>query len=145
MRISRKELQKMVVKGLITPQQALETLKSQPPTPPKTKYHNKITFVDGIKFHSKDEAKRYGELRILQKAGIISNLKLQPKFVVHDAFPMPDGTKINPITYIADFQYTETETGIEIVEDVKGMETKEFLLKKKLFLKRYPQYKFILT
>jgi hypothetical protein len=135
----------MVVKGLITPQQALETLKSQPPTPPKAKYNNKLTVVDGITFHSQKEAKRYGELLILEKAGIISNLTLQPKFVLYDSFRCNDGTLIKPITYVADFQYTENEPLREVVEDVKGMETKEFLLKKKLFLKRYPQYKFILT
>jgi hypothetical protein len=87
------------------------------------KYHNKPTIVDGIKFQSQKEARRYATLKLLQKAGKISDLLLQPKF---DLFVC--GTKV--CRYIADFQYVEN--GLSIVEDVKGVKTKEYLLKKKL-------------
>jgi hypothetical protein len=145
-RISRKELQKMVMKGLISPEQALSTLKGQPPPEIKgNKYRACKTTVDNVTFHSRKEADRYLHLKMLQAQGIIKDLILQPKFVLQEGFKTVEGEKIKPITYVADFQYTECETGATIVEDVKGMKTKDYLLKRKLFLKLYPQYKYIIT
>ncbi len=79
--------------------------------------------VDGIVFASKKEATRYGELKILQRQGVIINLRLQPKYDC-----IVNGKKI--CGYVADFLY-ETPEG-EVVEDVKGFKTRIYRLKKKL-------------
>lgn len=102
------------------------------------KYHAKKTAIDNIVFDSKREATRYQELKLLEKAGLITDLKLQPKFILQVGFTYED-EKVRPITYIGDFQYTDVESGKEIVEDVKGVKTKEFLIKRKLFLAKYGQ------
>lgn len=90
-----------------------------------SKYGAKKTVVDGITFPSKLEAKRWGELLILQKAGAISCLKRQ----------VPFDLKVNGhliCRYIADFTYTQATTGEIVVEDAKGMMTPAFRLKAKL-------------
>ena len=99
----------------------------------KRKYRNKPTEVDGITFASKKEAKRYQELKLLERAGEISNLKLQP------AFPLRvHGYKIGK--YIADFSYMSQSKhkpeGSLVVEDVKSTATKTpvYSIKKKLML-----------
>lgn len=108
----------------------------------RNKYNNKKTVIDGIKFDSKREASRYCELLILQKAGEIKDLKLQPKYTLQMKFRYKEKT-YRAITYIADFQYIEIKTGLTVVEDVKGMRTKEFNMKEKLFLFQYgKQYDF---
>ena len=89
----------------------------------RPKYNNKKTMVDGILFHSQKEASRYGDLKILQKAKKISDLKLQVKYPLE-----VNGQKV--CTYIADFEYVER--GTKVVEDVKGMKTALYSLKKKL-------------
>ena len=91
----------------------------------KNKFNAKRTEVDGFVFHSKKEAQRYGQLQMLEQTGQISNLKLQ----------VPYPLKVNGAlitTYIADFVYDED--GREVVEDVKGKRTREYVIKKKLML-----------
>jgi hypothetical protein len=92
-----------------------------------SKYKAVRTEVDGIKFASKLEAKRYGELRLLERAGEIKFLALQVKFPI-----MINDEKI--CTYIADFKYfVPVEGGQKIViEDAKGCLTPMYRLKKKL-------------
>lgn len=107
------------------------------------KYRNIKTSVDGFKFDSKKEANRYAELKILVRAKIITNLTLQPEFTLLPAFTDSQGNKHRAIVYIADFSYIEKDTFLPIVEDVKGMMTDVYKLKKKLFLSKYTQYKFI--
>lgn len=99
------------------------------------KYRNHKTMLDGIRFDSKREAERYAELKLQEQCGIISDLTLQPKFKLQDGFKY-NGKTEKAITYIADFMYTD-EDGKTVVEDVKGVETKEFKIKRKLFLYRY--------
>ena len=84
------------------------------------KYGAVKTVVDGITFPSKAEARRYGELQMLG----VRDLELQPKFPV-----VINGAKI--CTYIADFAYLEIN-GDAVIEDVKGMKTPVYRLKKKL-------------
>jgi hypothetical protein len=84
------------------------------------KYNARKTIVDGIRFDSAKEAKRYGELKLLERAGVISGLTLQPKFAL-----------VIKQTYVADFSYTETATGEAIIEDVKGFLTAEYKRKRK--------------
>lgn len=101
------------------------------------------TIVEGIKFDSKGEARRFCDLKILERVGEISELSLQPEFVLQEAFVDSDGKKQRPVKYRADFKYLEN--GKWIVEDFKGVQTAEFRLKKKLFLKRYPEFVFRVT
>lgn len=70
-------------------------------------------------------------------------MKLQVPFELQPAFVASDGTQHRKITYVADFVYVETRTGDEIVDDAKGFRTEMFKLKKKLFLFKYPNYRFI--
>lgn len=100
------------------------------------KYHAKKAVVDGITFDSKKEAQRYSELKILEKAGEISHLRLQPKFELQPSF-RKNGVLIRAITYTADFKYL-TKDGEPIVEDVKGMRTQQFELRRKMFEYKNP-------
>lgn len=87
------------------------------------KYRNVRTEVDSMFFASKREAKRYTELRLLQKAGQISDLKTQVRY--------PLDVNGQPVChYVADFTYAED--GSLVVEDSKGYRTPEFILKSKL-------------
>lgn len=106
------------------------------------KYHAKKTAIDGITFDSRKEAERYKELKALQRVGKIDRLELQPRFVLMDGFRY-EGKAIRKIEYIADFLYRDLSTCELIVEDVKGVKTDVYKLKKKMFLKRYGnEYKF---
>ncbi len=93
------------------------------------KYNAVKTTVDGITFDSKKEARRYSELKLLEKAGHIRNLELQPKYRCEI-----DGKLI--CTYKADFRYFTDER--KVVEDVKGMKTPIYRLKKKLVEALFP-------
>lgn len=92
-----------------------------------SKYKNVKTIIDGIAFDSKKEAARYGELMLLAKAGAIQDLRLQVPF---ELIPKQAGERA--VRYIADFVYTEN--GKMIVEDVKGVRTDVYKIKKKLML-----------
>lgn len=96
------------------------------------KYNAKRVVVDGIKFDSKREAHRYKELKLMERAGTITDLQLQPKFELQPGFTGPDGRRIRAIHYIGDFMYTDLETGNKVVEDVKGVKTDVYKLKKKM-------------
>jgi hypothetical protein len=96
--------------------------------PRRGKFNAVRTTVDGITFASKAEARRYQELRLLEKAGQISSLMLQPKYQI-----VING--VNVCTYIADFSYVEPtgeRTWARRLEDVKGVKTPVYNLKKKL-------------
>lgn len=95
-----------------------------------SKYHSRKTEVDGIIFDSRKEASRYCELRLLLRAGDISDLQLQVPFEL-----VPKCGKNRAVKYIADFVYNEF--GTQRVEDCKGYRTKEYIIKKKLMLWRY--------
>ena len=107
-----------------------------------SKYNNRYTHVDGIRFDSIKEADRYSQLKLEEKGGFIKYLKLQPSFVLQEGFHDSMGVRQRAIKYVADFQYYDIQEGKEVVEDVKGMLTDVYKIKKKLFLKRYPQYYF---
>ena len=92
-----------------------------------SKYKNVKTTLDGIAFDSKKEGARYGELMWLAKAGAIQDLRLQVPF---ELIPKQAGERA--VRYIADFVYTEN--GKMIVEDVKGVRTDVYKIKKKLML-----------
>lgn len=115
-----------------------------------SKYHAKKVVVDGIEFDSKKEAAHYQELKLLQRAGKISNLQTQVKF---DLIPAQyeEVTEYTPKTnkpktvkklierkvqYIADFAYEQD--GKIVVEDTKGYRESSaytiFVIKRKLML-----------
>lgn len=106
------------------------------------KYHNKRVEYEGIVFDSLKEKRRYCQLQLLEKQGMISNLRLQVSFELIPAIyedeivQLKTKTKVKKkliqraTTYVADFVY-ET-MGKTIVEDTKGFRTKEYELKKKM-------------
>lgn len=98
-----------------------------------SKYHAIPTVVDGIRFASKREAKRYGELRLLEKAGEISDLRLQVRYPLHTI--SPDGKLVKVCDYLAD--YTYVENGATVVEDCKGAITQTYSTKRKWLLLEY--------
>lgn len=107
-----------------------ETLKA-----PRSKYGAKPMVVDGIRFDSTKEARRYRELRLLEKAGHIRDLELQPRFPLEVVERWrPHGTVKTCGYYTADFRYVDAETAAVIVEDVKSGPTKTaaYRLRKKL-------------
>jgi Protein of unknown function (DUF1064) len=98
----------------------------------RSKYRAIPVTVDGVRFASKAEARRYGELKLLQKAGKIRKLECHPAFPYHD-----DKGEV-AFTYYADFAYFEGEIpGRRTVEDVKGIKTPVYKLKKRLIEPRY--------
>ena len=104
------------------------------------KYHNTKVIYNGIKFDSKKEMERYKNLKILERTNYICNLELQKKFLLQEGYTNAKGKKIRPIYYIADFYYYDYIDNKWVVEDVKGVRTDVYKLKKKLF-----EYKYNLT
>ena len=94
------------------------------------KYPNKKVVVDGITFDSKKEAGRYRELKMLERAGAISDLRLQVPF---ELIPKQNGERA--CLYKADFVYIKD--GKMVVEDTKGIKTDVYKIKRKLMLYRY--------
>lgn len=98
-------------------------------------------------YDSEKEYRRHGELKLLERQGLISGLCRQVELRIQDACERW-GKKVNAVNYIADFCYVED--GKEIVEDVKGFDektgkyimTKDFKLKWKLLQYRYPEKHF---
>ena len=98
----------------------------------KSKYKATKTVYDGIRFDSKKEANRYAELKLLEKNGRIENIQLQVKFELQPAYTFL-GKKVRAIYYVADFVYFDKSTKETVVEDVKGVRTPVYQLKKKMF------------
>jgi hypothetical protein len=96
------------------------------------------TQAHGLSFDSKAEARRYDQLLLLQRAGAISELVVHPVYELQEAFRLPSGEAVRAISYEGDFEYIEA--GQVVVEDVKGMETEVFKLKRKLFWRLYPDH-----
>ena len=109
------------------------------------KYHNVKTMANGITFDSKKEANRFVELSWLLKAGEIRNLKLQPEFTLAEAYTTPEGERVKRVVYRADFSYERSTDPdafgsvywIPVVEDVKGVRTDTYNLKKRLMREKY--------
>ena len=100
------------------------------------KYYAKQTTLDGHKFDSIAESRRYAELKLLQQTGTISELIVHPVFCLQAGFLDNTGKRQRAINYEADFSYWEN--GKIIVEDVKGFETQAWLIKKKIFMYQHP-------
>lgn len=106
---------------------------AQTPTekPKKSKYGAVKTEVDGIMFDSKREASRYQELRLLEQAGEITNLRLQVPYIL-----FPKNKHGRALKYIADFTYNDGN-GQLIVEDAKGVKTPVYRLKRRMMAEIY--------
>lgn len=102
----------------------------------KHKYHAKPTVVDGVRFDSKAEARRYRELLLLQRAGEVEDILLQPRFELLPKEKGPDGKTRRAVHYVADFLVSYPD-GREEVEDVKGFVTPVYRLKKRMFEHKY--------
>lgn len=116
----------------------------------ESKYHAQKTqrvASDGkaVKFDSKREAARYDELMLRLHTGEIRNLKLQPDFTLQEGYTTPDGERIRAVVYRADFSY-EQKTAPDaygniywfpVVEDVKGVKTDVYSMKRKMFHEKY--------
>lgn len=112
----------------------------------QSKYHSREVTVAGQKFDSRKEGRRYAELLALQKAGMISGLRRQVKYLLVPAQREPDRTGKKggtirgrvierEIAYYADFVYEEN--GYTVVEDTKGFKTPDYIIKRKLMLYFY--------
>ena len=117
------------------------------------KYHSrKVITSDGIVFDSRRESVRWTQLKLLERAGKITNLKRQVKYVLvpaqYESVSMKDYIKSGgkktkgklierECSYIADFVYWDNETNEIVVEDTKGVRTKDYVIKRKLMLKEY--------
>ena len=106
----------------------------------RSKYGNKKTIINGVRYDSQKEANRAFELAMLQKAGVIKNLERQKRFEI-----VPKTKDERAVFYQADFVYQEVESGKLICEDVKSPATrkdKTYIIKRKLFKYNYPEYEF---
>jgi hypothetical protein len=101
-----------------------------------SKYNAKRTEIDGITFDSIAEGEYYLHLKKQLKEGEIKWFELQPSFELQEGF-RKTGKFIRPIVYVADFEVYRHDGSVEII-DVKGFETADFKIKRKLFEKKYP-------
>lgn len=124
-----------------------------------SKYHaKKSTCRQGHTHDSVKEAARCDELHLLLKCGAISNLELQKKYPIipalYETVTLKEVYKIGEkkgehktkricveqaVYYLADFVYFDKETGKTVIEDCKGVRTKEYIIKRKLMKQQYCQ------
>ena len=106
----------------------------------RNKYRAKPEIVDGIRFASRREAKRYRDLKLLEACGFVTELELQPKFklgpddapILYKSDRCPNGRRA---VYLADFRYRQD--GQTIIEDVKGIDTPLSRLKRAIVEAQY--------
>ena len=101
------------------------------------KYNARKISLNGQTFDSQHEFDRWCELSLLQRGKVISELRRQVKF---ELIPKQyeDGKLVErAVSYVADFVYTDRKTGQMVVEDAKGVKTKEYIIKRKLMLKEH--------
>lgn len=97
-------------------------------------------------FDSGEEYQRWCFLKIMQQAGLITDLEYHPKkYVLQEAFIDESGEKHRAITYTADFRYFDCIAKAYIVEDYKGWVRPEFRRTKKLLLERHPDLIFFVN
>ena len=97
-----------------------------------SKYHNRKVTQGGETFDSVKEYRRFCELRLLERAGAVTDLRRQVRFELIPAQRVDGKVVERACSYVADFTYTEN--GQQVVEDAKGMRTQEYRLKRKLML-----------
>ena len=99
------------------------------------KYHNRKITRDGATFDSVKEYRRFCELTMLERAGVIMDLKRQVKYELIPSQKVDGKVVERPVNYVADFVYEQD--GKTIVEDTKGFRTKDYILKRKMLLYFY--------
>ncbi|MGG3233244.1 DUF1064 domain-containing protein [Priestia flexa] len=102
-----------------------------------SKYKNKKIEIDGLVFDSQAEARYYTYLSDLMQKGVVTAIIPQPRYLLQESF-RKNGILFRKIEYVADFA-VQYEDGRSEVVDVKGMETTDFKIKRKLFEKKYPE------
>lgn len=105
---------------------------------PKSKYNNVKNDVEGIRFDSKKESSHWQELKLLEKNGLIKNLERQKRFLL-----IPKQEDERAVYYVSDFVFEEN--GKLICEDVKSKITRDnptYIIKRKLFKFKYPEWEF---
>lgn len=106
-----------------------------------SKYGNRKVIVDDVIFDSVKEANRYQELKLMERAGAIKDLELQPRFELVPKFSH-EGETFRKVEYVADFRYYDVGLDREVVEDVKGYKTEVYKIKKKMLLHKFPKIDF---
>lgn len=138
-----------------TPADVARIARKDPQAAKPSKYRSVKTVVDGVTFDSKREAHRYQELKLMQHAGQIRNLRWQPRYVLfalviagadlRDSNRGEIDNQRRPVCeYVADFEYEELVLKpayfLPVVEDVKSVATRKkevYRLKRKLFEAQY--------
>lgn len=113
--------------------------------PTYSKYGNKKIIIDDILFDSIAEGRRYEELKLLMQDKSewgISSLKVHPVFEIFPGY-IKNGKRVRPIFYEADFDITHNN-GIRKIIDVKGVKTKEWRMKQKMFEYQYPNLELVI-
>ena len=109
----------------------------------KNKYGNKKVRIGKVTYDSKAEYKCINDLSLKEKAGYISNLQIKPRYILLSSFKDNQDNTIRQISYTPEAYYIEN--GQEIVLEVKSKPTitEAYIIRKKLFLKKFPHIKFI--
>lgn len=106
--------------------------------PKRSKFKNRKVVLGDEQFDSRKEAKRYQELKIMERAGLIQNLRQQVSYELASSVKFKSEPRRKPaIRYIADFAYMDLQTGQQVVEDVKSEVTRKlapYRIKKHLML-----------
>lgn len=106
------------------------------------KYRNKKIVIDGIEFDSRLEVNRYCQLKILERAREIKDLRRQVEFIIQPSYKKNNKT-IRAIKYIADFVYYDVKKKKTIIEDTKGFKNEVYRIKKKIFEYKYPELEIV--
>ena len=105
----------------------------QAPSSKPSKYRNVKTTINDLKFDSVKESRHYQDLVLMERAGLITNLELQPVFILQEK-----QAGMRAIKYVADFRWVDVATGKTHVKDSKGFQTAAFRIKAKLFKAKFP-------
>lgn len=100
----------------------------------KSKRKNKYGAIRSGGYDSKKEHGRACQLKLMERAGLISNLREQVVFLLIPSQTNGEGIEEKPVKYKADFVYIDNATGQTVVEDTKGFRTPEYIIKRKLML-----------
>jgi hypothetical protein len=114
----------------------------------RQKYNAVPTVLDGIRFASIKESRRYQQLQVMERAGLISGLELQPRFLLQVAFTDSFGQTHRAIQFTADFRYFRESDRCVVIEDVKGGKATQdaaFSIRWKWAIRLYPNFKFELV
>lgn len=130
-KFTEQQLQAILSAGSVTTNDYQET------APKASKYHNVKININGIYFDSLKESRHYLELLLMERMGLITNLELQPVYILQEA----QGS-MRAIKYIADFRWVDVATGKTHVKDSKGFKNQVYRIKEKLFRAKFPDLVF---